>query len=124
MDVSEEASRTLVWSGGSFSATVSKRLPVMQVLMMHSEDEDDSSSSLGLIGSKSRPLEAASVTCEFVLAKTPYREVRWQRVPQLPLEFRSTEGAIATNANCCTTICFCTLYQLTVFSLIIFIHLY
>ena len=68
--------------------------------------------------------EAASVTCEFVLAKTPYREVRWQRVPQLPLEFRSTEEAIATNANCCTTIYFCTLYQLTVFSLIIFIHIY
>ena len=42
MDVSEEASRSVVWSGGTFSATVSKSLPAMQVLMMHSEDQSQS----------------------------------------------------------------------------------
>jgi len=118
MDVSEEASRSVVWSGGSFSAAVSKSLPAMQVLMMHSEDRSQST-----IGSNMRPYgvrsEAASVTCEFVLAKTPYREVRWQRIPLLPMEFRST--TIATNANCSNN-SLNTMYILTFFCLIMYFY--
>ena len=36
MDISEEASRTLIWSGGMFSATVSKSLSAMKVQEMQS----------------------------------------------------------------------------------------
>ena len=73
MDISEEASRSVVWSDGSFSASMSRRLQVEA------------------IAGNTRVLEAAeypTLTCEFVLAQTPYREVRWQRIPQRPDEFK------------------------------------
>ena len=43
--------------------------------------------------------ETVSVLCEFVLEKTPYREVRWQRVPPLPIEFQSTVMDFSNNCN-------------------------
>ena len=50
-----------MWSQGTFSAIVSKTLEVMDL--------------------------ETSITCEFSVEKTPYREVRWQQIPRPPIEF-------------------------------------
>ena len=81
MDISEEASRSVVWSESTFSSTVSKTLNCEDIFPKFYENIEK---------------REAAVTCEFILAKTPYRDVRWQRVPKLPLEFK-TNNIIVQN---------------------------
>merc|ERR1712018_231145 len=38
------------------------------------------------------------ITCEITLPGTSYREVRWRKIPKLPMEFTSTSAA-KPNAN-------------------------
>ena len=41
------------------------------------------------IGAENSP----EVTCEYVLEKTPYKEVRWQRIPPRPNVFQTKSGS-------------------------------
>ena len=61
----------MVWSQGTFSALVSKTLSIMEIGLENSPE----------------------VTCEYVLEKTPYKEVRWQRIPPRPNVFQSQSGS-------------------------------
>ncbi len=97
VDVSDEASRTLVWSEGAFSATMSKLVEfpnnaeMMQILIGGGEEdafEARSGTDFGdSITENPRIFPGAShpiVRCEFTLPGTPYRELRWKKVPPLP----------------------------------------
>ena len=64
IDISNEASKSVLWSQGSFSASVSKTLTIMEM--------------------EEFQIQAPEVTCEYALDKTPYKEVRWQRIPPRP----------------------------------------
>ena len=39
------------------------------------------------------PENSPEVTCEYVLEKTPYKEVRWQRIPPRPNVFQTKSGS-------------------------------
>ena len=67
----------MLWSQGTFSALVSKTLSIME------------------IGAENSP----EVTCEYVLEKTPYKEVRWQRIPPRPNVFQSQSGSACLSTS-------------------------
>ena len=76
IDISDEASRSVVWSQGTFSALVFKTLQL--------EMED--------VGN-------AEVTCEYSLNKTPYKEVRWQRIPRRPNVFHGKSKSLVPKST-------------------------
>jgi hypothetical protein len=87
VDISDEASRSVVWSDGSFSATMSKSIIFMDgspMLEMMGTPQDD---HLGRIVNKGETMP--TVTCELSLAGTPYHEVLWAKIPKVPTEFQS-----------------------------------
>lgn len=65
IDISDEASRSVIWSQGTFSSIVSKSLNIEDTMLS----------------------PESSITCTFTLEKTPYHQVRWQRIPRPPREF-------------------------------------
>ena len=66
----------MVWSQGTFSALVFKTLQL--------EMED--------VGN-------AEVTCEYSLDKTPYKEVRWQRIPSRPNVFHTKSKSLMSKST-------------------------
>lgn len=82
MDISDDASRSVVWSDGSFSVSVSKLLnfggkhlsPIMESMTICPQNNGTY-------------CEDTVATCEFTLPQTPYKEIRWQKIPQIPEEF-------------------------------------
>ena len=46
---------------------------------------------------KELKIEVPEVTCEYALDKTPYKEVRWQRIPPRPNVFMIESGESGSN---------------------------